>query len=295
MAQCRTESYACQELTVPHGSGTLSSMSAESRTTEDFRRTFSRRLNDALDKVGIPPKNEGRQTRLAKLLKQETGRPISQKGVRKWLEGEAMPTEGNRQALVRICRVNYQWLFGGEDESPVPQHAGMGNITESCDVGVWYPNEEPLPDGYVTIEAVTLEVGAGSRLVVTEHPEHRLRVYDADFFVRRRCNPGQCKAYRVAGDSMRPFIFDKDWVVVDTSNRTPPGPGVTDERLCTYILRIGDEIMVKMLHRLPDGSLRVSSVNPEPKYAAFTVPAQNMDTVEIWGVYLERSGGRPTK
>nr|WP_226826929.1 S24 family peptidase [Igneacidithiobacillus copahuensis] len=191
--------------------------------------------------------------------------------------------------------MDYDHSYNELSVKSVLPHGIKGNISEVRDVRAWYPDEEPLPDGYVTIEAVSLEVGAGSRLVVTEHPEHRLRVYDADFFIRRRCNPNQCKAYRVAGDSMRPFIFDKDWVVVDTSNRTPPGPGVTDERLCTYILRIGEEIMVKMLHRLPDGSLRVSSVNPEPKYAPFIVPAQNMDTVEIWGAYLERSGGRPIK
>lgn len=108
----RTKGYQSQELTVPCLHGTLHRMSKASESTEDLRRGFSLRLNDALDRVGVPPKNEGRQTTLARLLKDVTGRAISQKGVRKWLEGEAMPTEENRQALVRICGVSYQWLFG---------------------------------------------------------------------------------------------------------------------------------------------------------------------------------------
>ena len=108
----RTNGYLRQELTVPGSHGTLRYMNEVIESTEELRRRFSLRLNEALDRAGVPPKNEGRQTTLARRLKETTGRSISQKGVRKWLEGEAMPTEENRQALVRICRVSYQWLFG---------------------------------------------------------------------------------------------------------------------------------------------------------------------------------------
>ncbi len=74
------------------------------------------------------------------------------------------------------------------------------NISEIREVGAWYSSDEPLPDGYVTIEAVKLEVGAGNRLVISEAPEKKLRLYDAHFFVSRRTKPELCKAYRVAGD-----------------------------------------------------------------------------------------------
>ncbi len=179
--------------------------------------------------------------------------------------------------------------------SPRPFSIPAGNLAEHRDVAAWFPSNDPLPDGYVTIDAVELEVGAGSRLVITEAPEKKLRLFDAEFFVSRRTRPDLCKAYRVAGDSMRPFLYDRDWIVVDTSRRNPPGPGVTDERLCTFVLRVDTEVMVKMVHRMPGGSLRISSVNPDPKYAMFSVPAGHLDTVEIWGAYLERSGGRSEK
>ena len=94
---------------------------------------------------------------------------------------------------------------------------------------------------------------------------------------------------------MSPYIYDNDRIVVDTRRRAPPGPGVTDPRLCTFVLRVDAEVMVKMVHRLPDGSLRVSSINQDPIYAPFSVPENRMDSVEIWGGYLERSGGRPTR
>lgn len=249
--------------------------------------TYGQRLRLVREKAGLTQKE----------LAEAINNLCTQENISKLERSKTAQGSAFTASFAKACNINPLWLETGKGpmltvgarENPI------GNITESRDVGVWYPGEEPVPDGHVAIEAVSLEVGAGSRLVVSEHPEHRLRVYDADFFIRHRCSPGQCRAYRVSGDSMRPFIFDRDWVVVDTNNRTPPGPGVTDERLCTYVLRLGDEIMVKMLHRLPDGSLRVSSVNPEPRYAPFTVPAQNMDTVEIWGAYLERSGGRPVR
>ena len=202
-----------------------------------------------------------------------------------------------RKELVRLSNIlgvpaETLDALGGQGIHSQSEKAG---VTESMDVSAWYPGEEPVPDGYAAIEAVMLEVGAGNRLVVTEAPEKKLRLYDADFFVSRRCVPNACKAYRVRGESMSPFIFDNDWIVVDTRRRVPPGPGVTDPRLCTFVLRVDAEVMVKMVHRLPDGSLRVSSINQDPIYAPFSVPENRMDSVEIWGGYLERSGGRPMR
>lgn len=96
-------------------------MRKSSPTTEDLRQRFALRLNAALDVIGFPAKNDGRQTALARVMTKIRGKPITQKGVRKWLEGEAMPTEENRYALIQICQLSYQELFGEattEKQSP---------------------------------------------------------------------------------------------------------------------------------------------------------------------------------
>jgi len=103
-------------------------------TTKDnvqSRLEFSARLNEALDAIGFPQKGKGRQLALGKAMK------ISQKGARKWLEGEALPTEANRGKLIELCKVNYEWLFAGRGpqtgdsahvgwEEDLPQHHQFG-------------------------------------------------------------------------------------------------------------------------------------------------------------------------
>ncbi len=69
-----------QELTVLGRGGTLSHMD-----TNDEKAAFAARLNEVCDDQQIPPKGHARQTTLAKIF------GLTQKGVRKWLEGEGHP------------------------------------------------------------------------------------------------------------------------------------------------------------------------------------------------------------
>ena len=71
----------------------------------------------------------------------------------------------------------------------------------------------------------------------------------------------------VKGDSMAGVLNDKDAILVDHS-RTEASDGL-------YALRIGNEIFVKRVQRLPH-ALRITSANPE--YDPFEVPLQNGDS-----------------
>ena len=71
----------------------------------------------------------------------------------------------------------------------------------------------------------------------------------------------------VKGDSMAGVLNDKDAILVDHS-RTEASDGL-------YALRIGNEIFVKRVQRLPH-ALLVTSENPQ--YKPFEVPLQNGDS-----------------
>jgi len=47
---------------------------------------------------------------------------VSQKGARKWLEGEAYPTLDKQLELAKLARVSFQWLMTGEGPHP---HEGL--------------------------------------------------------------------------------------------------------------------------------------------------------------------------
>lgn len=68
---------------------------------------FAARLNELLDERGLPRKGDGRQTTLARIV------DVGQKGVRKWLEGEGLPTLENTIKLAKYFSVHTEWLLSG--------------------------------------------------------------------------------------------------------------------------------------------------------------------------------------
>lgn len=94
-----------QELNVTYHSDRVLEM-----RTDQEREAFSKRLNEICDDMGVPPKGDGRQLRLAKKF------DVNQKGARKWLEGEAMPQMTTMIAIARWADVSIEWLITGRGE-----------------------------------------------------------------------------------------------------------------------------------------------------------------------------------
>ena len=71
------------------------------------KKRFADRLNALCDEKGIPPKGKARQVDLAKVF------GVSQKGARKWLEGEGFPSTKKAIEIARWANVNYDWFMTG--------------------------------------------------------------------------------------------------------------------------------------------------------------------------------------
>lgn len=91
---------------------------------DDELTNFAARLNEALDEMEFFPKGKGRQVRLA----EEFG--ISQKGARKWLEGESFPEIDKGIALAKMTGVRFEWLYTGNlpkrEHYPKPEAQNHG-------------------------------------------------------------------------------------------------------------------------------------------------------------------------
>jgi transcriptional regulator with XRE-family HTH domain len=92
---------SAQVLIVPRRFGTFGSMNHGTKSA------FSSRLNEALDDAGVPPKFDGRQVAVAKMF------GVSQKGARKWLEGEGLPTLEKCIEIATRLNVHVEWLATG--------------------------------------------------------------------------------------------------------------------------------------------------------------------------------------
>lgn len=76
---------------------------------------FAHRLNELCDDNKVPPKGKARQTTLAKFFR------VSQKGARKWLEGEGFPSTEKAIEIARWGGVYFDWLMTGRFPKKIPQ------------------------------------------------------------------------------------------------------------------------------------------------------------------------------
>lgn len=97
--------------------------------TQTEKDAFSQRLNNLLDDVGFPAKGAGRQIELAKRY------DVTQKGARKWLEGESIPTMIRLSKIAADFGCDIQWLLSGvQSESSAPANSEGGQLNFSTAV-----------------------------------------------------------------------------------------------------------------------------------------------------------------
>ena len=82
------------------------------------------------------------------------------------------------------------------------------------------------------------------------------------------------RLFFVAGDSMSPTLNEGDMVMVDMGQQS-----VTSGKI--YMLRVGEELMMKRLENRPNGILLIRSDNPT--YEAIELQTHVENDVEIFG------------
>lgn len=100
---------------------------------------FSDRLNIACDAALIPPKNRGRQMRLA-----EIGN-VTQGASRKWLEEDSIPRTPVLRRLCDALNVREEWLVSGQGEM---------RSTPKLDI-----NQDMLTEVMIAVDAIAAEKG----------------------------------------------------------------------------------------------------------------------------------------
>lgn len=98
--------------------------------------------------------------------------------------------------------------------------------------------------------------------------------FHTDFLLRKGC-PEKMRLFFIAGDSMSPTLNEGDMVMVDTSQTLPVVSGKI------YMLRIGDELMMKRLENRPNSILWLQSDNS--RYSPIEINTHEENDVEIFG------------
>ncbi len=138
----------------------------------------------------------------------------------------------------------------------------------------------PLPGGsarqYVPIPRFNIQAAAGSGALAEHEQIVEYFAFDLDFLRNHlRRDPKNLVLIEARGDSMDPTIRDGDILAVDLTFGQP----LHNAQL--YVIRVGENLMVKRLELLLDGGVIVHSDNP--RYAPQSVPRSQLETLNILG------------
>ncbi len=168
---------------------------------------------------------------------------ISLSTLRRYESGDRMPDAELIWKLYDVRQVDPKWLVTG--------YGHMGGARESAGADS-DPREEYA---YIPFYDVALSAGPG-REVLASRPK-AYNAYRSKWLIARSLNAENLFEATVSGDSMEPELAHGDTVLVEQS--PPTGTHIREGAI--YVLRVGEDVVVKYLQRLPGDRLQVVSAN----------------------------------
>lgn len=195
---------------------------------------------------------------------------IPYRTVRGYVTASRVPSPEFLVAANRVYSLNPIWLLTGAGQQLLD--AGM-----PAPVSTVAAPTVSLADSFAVIPVLPIEAAAGAGAV--NEPAPTSYVVDGLCFSRRWLASAGLKAdslrvIDIRGGSMEPVLSDGDKVLVNMADTSPRSGFV-------YVLRQGDELLVKYCQLLPGGKLHVSSANPT--YPAYDVDLHYSPDTQIIG------------
>lgn len=229
------------------------------------------------------------QRNLAFLLDREKTNPnasadrvgVSQPTLHRLLKGRtANPTAETLRQISEHFGVTIDDLMKRDLASDLPA------LSQGSNVVALHP-EEATPSDSIQVKEyrVSFSAGNGHRATYDAIEEAEPATYRLSWFHKTGVKPKNAKRFKVVGDSMEPFLFAGDSVLIDTSENDPTR--IIDGKL--YAIRYGNDLRVKRLFRRLDGTLILRSDNPA--YKDEEVPPELAEEhISILGRVRDKSG-----
>jgi len=194
------------------------------------------------------------------------------------------PDTSTVQRLAEALDVSLTWLLDGVGDGPdLPKREGKRHLSEGKgNVLVWDDPDELGPDDdRLWVDLFDYHFSAGTGLIQWEVREKKALPFNAAFFKAKGIRPQDCKLLVVRGDSMEPWVDDRNVIMIDTASTRV----IDGER---YAIYFNDEPLVKQIFKEVGGGLVLHSYNP--RYPDKLVPPDKLEFVHIVGRVIYRSG-----
>lgn len=203
---------------------------------------------------------------------------MSYMGLNKVFAKDGLPKAETLIKIQEVTGCDLNWLLTGKGlpylDKARPENAGAFSVSRNSD-GITDTMGNPVDlSEFVFVPRYNVAAAAGyGAPVFGEEPLFCLafRKYWIDNYVTKQ--PEKLSVITVKGDSMEGVLNHGDSILINHAE--------TDSRDGLYVLRIGNDLFVKRVQRIP-GKLLVTSENP--RYAPFEIDLSNaQDDIAIIG------------
>ena len=244
----------------------------QARLNSDMQDTLAGRLKHA---------RKAREWTQGKLAS-ESG--VNQSDISKIERGDTLRPTG-LLALANALGVSPYWLDTGDGDM-LPSNPTTPQTWDGGEHVVALGSDDTHADDYIQIREseVRFAAGNGRAAQYDELAESVPATYRREWFFKEGINPSNARRFKVHGDSMEPFLYDGDTVLVNLGETT-----VINNKV--YALRYGDELRIKRVSKKLDGGLILHSDNPNylPRDEDLT-PAMVQEHISIIGRVRDKSG-----
>jgi phage repressor protein C with HTH and peptisase S24 domain len=205
---------------------------------------------------------------LAKILN------TAQSSLQSWEAGAVSPKVDIAMKIAEVLGISIPWLLGLTDDSE--NHTQGQSLPAS-------PCQCPATNDTACVMVPLYDIRASAghgELVESEAPINSLP-FQLEWIKRRTTSsPDKLSLIRVQGDSMYPKLYDQDVVLVDRGQTTLRKGGDYGN---IYVIRVDNNLYIKHVDDLGDGSLRISSTNAT-MHPPITLPASEVEIIgrTIW-------------
>lgn len=198
------------------------------------------------------------------------------------IENGRNQSSGRLVEIAQLLRVNPNWLATGQGAPRVTHTPAAAAFESERQILVWEdPNELPPDENRVWVDRYDLQCSAGTGLVQWEVRQKQALPFSMDFFRAIGARPENCRLATARGNSMEPFLFDRDMIMIDLSRSA-----VRDGNV--YAVCFEEETLVKQVFKQAGGALMLHSYNA--RYPDRIVPPNPDTRFEIIGQVIYRSG-----
>ncbi len=178
------------------------------------------------------------------LSQEEFGRKIgkSKRTIQYWEQGKIAPPENILHLIERTFNVNPEWLREGKGEMFLPKPKSNLEFLGAI----------PFDFVLMPVPVIDQRVGAGRGLYTAMSEPSEVKFV----WVPKKYADHRLFFFRVFGDSMKPRLQNKDWVVADLDSSVQNGD-------LAVVELSNEEIMVKKYRKKREGYIILESYNPD--------------------------------